>query len=225
MGSPLHVCSVVLDSVFVEPRANKLHHGWDISEQCVAALGGQQLAGAEVASKDLRLELVGDPVAEPHRAAAQLHGGEVGLVVGVRPYAFLYEPLRRVKSDRGEPCAEAERCRRLVDCCTVTGSSSTTPPLVCRRPASSSPGTRISSHTRGAASGMGPSARRSLRAADRRPGEILGHEIWEHNPNWGERWPWVYPVRVDIWVDDVEAGPSPGAARQALLDSPAARSR
>jgi hypothetical protein len=81
--------------------------------------------------------------------------------------------------------------------------------------------------------------------------EILDHEVWERHPKWGERWPWVYPVRVDVWVDDVETGPkSRGiapdrainriqaggeyaklsraeyeAARHALLDVPAAHVR
>ena len=37
-------------------------------------------------------------------------------------------------------------------------------------------------------------------------GEILGTPRWTKDPEWGLRWPWVYPCRVDAWVPLIEQG-------------------
>ena len=36
--------------------------------------------------------------------------------------------------------------------------------------------------------------------------EILGPPSWKKDPDWGLRWPWVYPCRVDTWVPLIEQG-------------------
>jgi hypothetical protein len=38
-------------------------------------------------------------------------------------------------------------------------------------------------------------------------GEILGNPKWTPNHQWGDRWPWVYPCRIDSWVPLVKDGP------------------
>jgi hypothetical protein len=49
-------------------------------------------------------------------------------------------------------------------------------------------------------------------------GEIVGRPQWRKDPQYGERWPWLYPCRVDTWVPLVEQGPrtSDIAPRKAL---------
>jgi hypothetical protein len=37
-------------------------------------------------------------------------------------------------------------------------------------------------------------------------GEILGTPHWTKDPEWGLRWPWVYPCRVDVWVPLIKQG-------------------
>jgi hypothetical protein len=37
-------------------------------------------------------------------------------------------------------------------------------------------------------------------------GEILDNPRWQRDPVWGLRWPWVYPLRVDVWVPLIEQG-------------------
>lgn len=34
----------------------------------------------------------------------------------------------------------------------------------------------------------------------------LGTPNWTKDPEWGLRWPWVYPCRVDVWVPLIEQG-------------------
>jgi len=36
--------------------------------------------------------------------------------------------------------------------------------------------------------------------------EILAAPEWKRDPDWGLRWPWVYPCRVDTWVPLIEQG-------------------
>lgn len=36
-------------------------------------------------------------------------------------------------------------------------------------------------------------------------GEILGNPKWTPGHQWGDRWPWVYPCRIDSWVPLVKA--------------------
>jgi hypothetical protein len=36
--------------------------------------------------------------------------------------------------------------------------------------------------------------------------EIIGNPSWRKDPEWGLRWPWVYPSRVDAWVPLIEQG-------------------
>lgn len=36
--------------------------------------------------------------------------------------------------------------------------------------------------------------------------EILGNPKWKRDPQWGLRWPWVYPCRVDTWVPLIQDG-------------------
>jgi hypothetical protein len=38
-------------------------------------------------------------------------------------------------------------------------------------------------------------------------GEILGNPKWTPGRQWGDRWPWVYPCRIDSWVPLVKDGP------------------
>jgi hypothetical protein len=38
-------------------------------------------------------------------------------------------------------------------------------------------------------------------------GEILGNPRWQPNLPGGDRWPWVYPCRIDAWVPLVKDGP------------------
>jgi hypothetical protein len=38
-------------------------------------------------------------------------------------------------------------------------------------------------------------------------GVILGNPTWEPNRLHGDRWPYVYPFRVDVWVPLVKDGP------------------
>ena len=38
-------------------------------------------------------------------------------------------------------------------------------------------------------------------------GEILGNPKWTPDHQWGDRWPWVYPCRIDSWVPLVKDGP------------------
>jgi len=38
-------------------------------------------------------------------------------------------------------------------------------------------------------------------------GEILETAHWKPHPYWGSRFPWAYPVRVDVWVPNVFDGP------------------
>ncbi len=38
-------------------------------------------------------------------------------------------------------------------------------------------------------------------------GEILGNPRWRPNLPGGDRWPWVYPCRIDSWVPLVKDGP------------------
>jgi hypothetical protein len=38
-------------------------------------------------------------------------------------------------------------------------------------------------------------------------GEIIGNPRWQKDPEYGERWPWLYPCRVDTWVPCVDQGP------------------
>lgn len=37
-------------------------------------------------------------------------------------------------------------------------------------------------------------------------GEITGTPSWKKDPEWGLRWPWVYPCRIDTWVPLIEQG-------------------
>jgi len=37
-------------------------------------------------------------------------------------------------------------------------------------------------------------------------GEIIGTPRWTKDPEWGLRWPWVYPCRIDVWVPLIEQG-------------------
>jgi hypothetical protein len=37
-------------------------------------------------------------------------------------------------------------------------------------------------------------------------GEILGNPKWSPDREWGDRWPWVYPCRLDGWVPLVKDG-------------------
>jgi hypothetical protein len=37
-------------------------------------------------------------------------------------------------------------------------------------------------------------------------GEILDNPRWDPHPVWGERFPWVYPCRLDMWVPRVSDG-------------------
>lgn len=37
-------------------------------------------------------------------------------------------------------------------------------------------------------------------------GEIMDNPTWKKNPQWGLRWPWVYPCRIDVWVPLIEHG-------------------
>lgn len=36
--------------------------------------------------------------------------------------------------------------------------------------------------------------------------EIIGPPGWKKDPDWGLRWPWVYPCRVDTWVPLIKQG-------------------
>lgn len=36
--------------------------------------------------------------------------------------------------------------------------------------------------------------------------EILDNPLWRPHPVWGERFPWVYPCRVTLWVPKVSDG-------------------
>ena len=49
-------------------------------------------------------------------------------------------------------------------------------------------------------------------------GELLGNPKWHKDPVYGERWPWLYPCRVDLWVPLIEDGPRTAdvAPRRAL---------
>jgi hypothetical protein len=38
-------------------------------------------------------------------------------------------------------------------------------------------------------------------------GEILGNPRWEPHRQGGDRWPYVYPCRIDVWVPLVNDGP------------------
>jgi hypothetical protein len=38
-------------------------------------------------------------------------------------------------------------------------------------------------------------------------GEIIDRPRWQKDPQYGDRWPWLYPCRVDTWVPMVEHGP------------------
>jgi hypothetical protein len=38
-------------------------------------------------------------------------------------------------------------------------------------------------------------------------GEILGNPSWQPNRTGGDRWPWVYPCRIEVWVPLVKDGP------------------
>ena len=38
-------------------------------------------------------------------------------------------------------------------------------------------------------------------------GEVLGNPSWQPTRTGGERWPWVYPCRIDVWVPLVKDGP------------------
>jgi hypothetical protein len=40
-------------------------------------------------------------------------------------------------------------------------------------------------------------------------GELTGSPVYDpkYSPEWGYRFPWVYPVRVDVWVPNVLDGP------------------
>jgi hypothetical protein len=38
-------------------------------------------------------------------------------------------------------------------------------------------------------------------------GEILGNPTWQPNRPGGDRWPYVYPFRIDVWVTLVKDGP------------------
>jgi hypothetical protein len=35
-------------------------------------------------------------------------------------------------------------------------------------------------------------------------GVILGNPKYQKDPQWGLRWPWVYPCRIDTWVPLIE---------------------
>lgn len=37
-------------------------------------------------------------------------------------------------------------------------------------------------------------------------GEILGNPIWKPHLRWGERFPWVYACRLDMWVPSASDG-------------------
>jgi hypothetical protein len=37
--------------------------------------------------------------------------------------------------------------------------------------------------------------------------EILATPTWRRHDLWADRWPWVYPVRVDIWVPLIPDAP------------------
>jgi hypothetical protein len=36
---------------------------------------------------------------------------------------------------------------------------------------------------------------------------VIGGPAWKKDPEWGERWPWVYPVKVERFVPRIEDGP------------------
>ena len=36
--------------------------------------------------------------------------------------------------------------------------------------------------------------------------EVLGNPRYQEDPQWGLRWPWVYPCRIDAWVPLIEDG-------------------
>jgi hypothetical protein len=38
-------------------------------------------------------------------------------------------------------------------------------------------------------------------------GEIIRNPRWQTDPEYGKRWPWLYPCRVDTWVPRVDQGP------------------
>jgi hypothetical protein len=38
-------------------------------------------------------------------------------------------------------------------------------------------------------------------------GDLLGPPTWKEHDFWGTRFPWVYPVRVDVWIPRVSDGP------------------
>lgn len=38
-------------------------------------------------------------------------------------------------------------------------------------------------------------------------GEMLDLPAWNPQQRYGDRWPWCFPVRVDLWVPDIEDGP------------------
>jgi hypothetical protein len=52
-------------------------------------------------------------------------------------------------------------------------------------------------------------------------GEILGNPGWEPDRPGGDRWPYVYPCRIDVWVPLVKDGPRTGdfASKKALVGS------
>lgn len=41
-------------------------------------------------------------------------------------------------------------------------------------------------------------------------GEMLDFPHWDDAHAYAERWPWVIPIRVDLWVPDIEDGPRTG---------------
>lgn len=38
-------------------------------------------------------------------------------------------------------------------------------------------------------------------------GQMLELPTWYSGQRYGDRWPWRFPVRVDVWVADIEDGP------------------
>jgi hypothetical protein len=38
-------------------------------------------------------------------------------------------------------------------------------------------------------------------------GEVLSAPRWKRDDFWGTRFPWIYPIRVDIWLPTISQGP------------------